>query len=106
KDITIVLTTHYMEEADQLCDRVAIIDHDKILVCDTPERLKNSVGAQKVFELHLQDAQADSLRIRLRDVPGVTGVESHASGFRVFTDGRSGLLPEIVALAGDNLRDM
>ena len=40
KGITIVLTTHYMEEADQLCDRVAIIDHGKILVCDTPDRLK------------------------------------------------------------------
>jgi ABC-2 type transport system ATP-binding protein len=106
KGITIVLTTHYMEEADELCGRVAIIDHGKILVCDTPGRLKSSVGAQKVFELHLQDAQADNLRTRLRDSSGVTAVEAHASGLRVFTDGRSGLLPEIVALAGDNLRDM
>ena len=106
KGITIVLTTHYMEEADELCDRVAIIDHGKILVCDTPDRLKSSVGAQKVFELHLQDAQADSLQSRLRGLPGVTAVEGQASGLRVFTDSRSGLLPEIVVLAGDNLRDM
>ncbi len=106
KNITIVLTTHYMEEADELCDRVAIIDHGEILVCDTPARLKNSVGAQKVFELHLQDAQADALRVRLRELPGVTAVEGQASGLRVFTDGRSGLLPEIVVQAGDNLRDM
>ena len=97
KGITIVLTTHYMEEADELCDRVAIIDHGKILVCDTPDRLKSSVGAQKIFELHLQDAQADSLPARLRGLPGVTAVEGQTSGLRVFTDGRSGLLPEIVA---------
>src|SRR5205823_9570547 len=42
---TILLTTHYMEEADQLCDRVAIMDHGRILALDTPERLKRSVGA-------------------------------------------------------------
>ncbi len=106
KGITIVLTTHYMEEADELCERVAVIDHGNILVCDTPDRLKSSVGAQKIFELHLQDAQADGLRARLGELAGVTAVEGQASGLRVFTDGRSGLLPEIVALAGDNLRDM
>ncbi len=53
--ITVVLTTHYMEEADELCDRVAIIDHGKILVEDTPAALKSSVGAQKVYALDLSD---------------------------------------------------
>ena len=62
RGITIVLTTHYMEEADALCERVAIIDHGKILVCDTPAKLKSSVGAQKVFELHLENTQAEELR--------------------------------------------
>ena len=51
--ITVVVTTHYMEEADELCDRVAIIDHGKILVEDTPAALKSSVGAQKVYALDL-----------------------------------------------------
>ena len=45
---TILLTTHYMEEADQLCDRVAIIDHGKILALDTPAALKRSVGADTI----------------------------------------------------------
>ena len=45
---TILLTTHYMEEADQLCDRVAIMDHGKILALDTPAALKQSVGADTV----------------------------------------------------------
>src|SRR6202008_541564 len=51
--ITVVLTTHYMEEADELCDRVALIDHGKILVEDTPAALKGAVGAQKVYALDL-----------------------------------------------------
>ena len=45
---TILLTTHYMEEADELCDRVAIMDHGKILALDTPEALKRSVGADTI----------------------------------------------------------
>jgi len=96
RGITIVLTTHYMEEADTLCERVAIIDHGQILVCDTPPNLKRGVGAQKIFQLHLRDGQADPLRERLQHVPGVTSVEGNATGLRVFTDGRTGLLPDIV----------
>jgi ABC-2 type transport system ATP-binding protein len=45
---TLLLTTHYMEEADQLCDRVAIMDHGKILALDTPAGLKQSVGAEQI----------------------------------------------------------
>ena len=106
RGITIVLTTHYMEEADQLCGRVAIIDHGKILVCGSPEELKSSVRAQKVFQLQLQNSSADGLRDRLGALPGVTEVEGSDSGLVVFTDGRGGLLPEIVSIAGENLRDI
>ncbi len=106
RGITVVLTTHYMEEADQLCGRVAIIDHGKILVSGTPEELKSSVGAQRVFQLQLQDVSADGLRARLGTLPGVTSVEASAAGLIVFTDGRGGLLPEIVGITGDNLRDI
>jgi len=106
RGITIVLTTHYMEEADQLCGRVAIIDHGKILVCGSPDELKNSVRAQKVFQLQLQNSSADGLRDRLGALPGVTEVEGADSGLVVFTDGRGGLLPEIVSIAGENLRDI
>ena len=66
--ITVVLTTHYMEEADELCDRLAIIDHGKILVEDTPAALKASIGAQKIYELELRACDdlgplADSLKM-------------------------------------------
>jgi ABC-2 type transport system ATP-binding protein len=106
RGITIVLTTHYMEEADALCERVAIIDHGKILVCDEPGKLKASVGAQKVFELHLQGGQNGSLAERLQQLRGVSLVEATSNGLRLFTDGRSGLLPEIVGVTGDTLNDV
>ena len=48
---TILLTTHYMEEADQLCDRVAIMDHGKILALDTPAELKQGVGADTIVTI-------------------------------------------------------
>ncbi|MFX0095314.1 MAG: hypothetical protein ACFFBD_26505 [Candidatus Hodarchaeota archaeon] len=49
------MTTHFMEEADRLCERVAIIDHGKILVLDTPETLKASIGEGDLMELELVD---------------------------------------------------
>ena len=106
--ITVVLTTHYMEEADELCDRVAIIDHGKILVEDTPTALKGSVGASKVYELELR-APDESLTLRgqLAGLGGVTDVETTAGGVRVLAHGADGLLSEIVSTATPfGLRDL
>jgi ABC-2 type transport system ATP-binding protein len=50
-DRTVLLTTHYMAEADELCDRIAIIDHGKVLACDTPANLKRLLQKQPVFEI-------------------------------------------------------
>ncbi|ABS55537.1 daunorubicin resistance ABC transporter ATPase subunit [Methanoregula boonei 6A8] len=54
KNITIILTTHYMEEADRLCNRIAIIDHGKIIAMDTPARLKDAIGGD-VVTIHSPD---------------------------------------------------
>ena len=106
--ITVVLTTHYMEEADELCDRVAIIDHGKILVEDTPAALKGSVGAQRVYALELAQHNAlDPLRSQLEAMPGVVSVETTPTGIRVFAHAADGLLPEIIQLANPfGLRDL
>ena len=106
--ITVMLTTHYMEEADELCDRVAIIDHGRILVEDTPAALKSSVGAQKVYELHLRDRNGrDALVEVLRSFEGVMGVEPTADGVRVLAHGADGLLSEVVRAANPSgLRDL
>ncbi len=98
--ITVVLTTHYMEEADELCDRVAIIDHGKILVEDTPAALKSSIGAQKVYELKMQNgARIGALVEELKRLPGVAGVETTGTQVRVLAQGVDGLLSEIVRTA-------
>jgi ABC-2 type transport system ATP-binding protein len=95
--ITVVLTTHYMEEADELCDRVAIIDHGRILVEDTPAALKSSVGAQKVYALDLSNHEgAPALAERLKRLNGVASAETTAAGVRIFAHNADGLLPEIV----------
>ncbi|SNS22749.1 ABC-2 type transport system ATP-binding protein [Granulicella rosea] len=106
--ITVVLTTHYMEEADELCDRVAIIDHGKILVEDTPAALKNSVGAQKVYELHLRDRESiPALAATLAGYNGVSKAEPTGDGVRVLAHGADGLLAEVLAAAGPyGLRDL
>ncbi|MDP9050903.1 MAG: ATP-binding cassette domain-containing protein [Acidobacteriota bacterium] len=106
--ITVVLTTHYMEEADELCDRVAIIDHGKILVEDTPTALKGSVGAQKVYSLDLSHPDRTTTLVgQLQEMQGVRGVESTASGIRILADNADGLLPEIVRVSNPyGLRDL
>ena len=106
--ITVVLTTHYMEEADELCDRVAIIDHGKILVEDTPSALKSSVGAQRVYELDLRSRENIPQLVReLQQKSGVASVEATAKGVRIFAEGVEGLLSEVVHAANPyGLRDL
>ena len=106
--ITVVLTTHYMEEADELCERVAIIDHGKILVENTPAALKESVGAGKVYELDLRDeGSRESLALQLRGLTGVTGAEATSAGVRVLARPEDGLLSEVVRAADPfGLRDL
>jgi ABC-2 type transport system ATP-binding protein len=106
--ITVVLTTHYMEEADELCDRVAIIDHGKILVQDTPAALKGSVGAQKVYELDLRSRENLAVLMQqLQKLPGVATAESTPKGVRIFAQGADGLLSDVVRAATPyGLRDL
>jgi len=70
---TVLLTTHYMEEAQRLCRRVAIMDHGRIIALDTPARLVASLGAEQVIEVRLAGEIAAE---ELRALPGVDGVTS------------------------------
>ncbi len=97
--LTVLLTTHYMEEADQLCDRVAIMDHGHILALDTPKGLKASVGADTIVRVATAGdaaALADALRDGLGD--GVRA-ESSDGGVTVFLKGADGVVPRVVAQA-------
>jgi ABC-2 type transport system ATP-binding protein len=106
--ITVVLTTHYMEEADELCDRVAIIDRGKVLALDAPERLKTTLGANTRIELALRSNDSpQQLAETLRGLPQINSVEPIAGGLRLFAQKIDGLLPELVQAAQSyGVRDM
>ena len=96
---TILLTTHYMEEADQLCQRVAIMDHGQILALDTPSGLKRSVDADTVVTVH---ASGDPERLVsvLSGVDGVSGASSAAGAVLVnLRGGGKGVLPRLFTAA-------
>jgi ABC-2 type transport system ATP-binding protein len=105
--ITVVLTTHYMEEADELCDRLSIIDHGKILIEDTPAALKASIGGDKIIDLKLgPDGIAGEIVQRVMQVEGVTSAEVTEAGVRVFARARDGIITKIVnASDGLGVRD-
>jgi ABC-2 type transport system ATP-binding protein len=86
RHLTMLITTHYMDEADRLCDRIAIVDHGKLVALDTPLALKASVPGSSVVEVQFA-RESDSWPERLRQLPAVTSVESHSAGmYRVLTD--------------------
>ncbi|HEY8526578.1 MAG TPA: ATP-binding cassette domain-containing protein [Acidimicrobiales bacterium] len=106
---TILLTTHYMEEADQLCDRVAIMDHGRILALDTPAGLKRTVGADTLVTVKV-DGPLDGLATVLADrVDGVTRTRPVAGGLEMHVTRTDRLVPRIVAAteqAGYDLVDL
>jgi len=106
--ITVVLTTHYMEEADELCDRLAIIDHGKILVEDTPAAMKASIGGDKIIDLVLDTpGLAGQLAQVLQSVEGVLSTERTTQGLRVMTRDEKGIVPRVVAAsAGWSVTDV
>jgi ABC-2 type transport system ATP-binding protein len=77
---TVLLTTHYMEEAERLCDRVAIMDHGKVIALGTPRELIATLGAEHVIEFALNDGVPADLVDALRTLGGVTAVRPAADG--------------------------
>jgi ABC-2 type transport system ATP-binding protein len=96
---TILLTTHYMEEAEQLCDRVAIMDHGKILALDTPEALKQSVGADTIVTVKAGgDTQALAERLA-GEIPEITHTRVIDGGVELHVKGAERLVPRVVNVA-------
>ncbi|MFT3851942.1 MAG: ATP-binding cassette domain-containing protein [Ilumatobacteraceae bacterium] len=96
---TILLTTHYMEEADQLCDRVAIMDHGRILALDTPANLKRLTGASSIVTVTTAPADAERLgRHLVEAIDEATDQRVTDGEIRLYATG-TGLLPRIVAAA-------
>jgi ABC-2 type transport system ATP-binding protein len=87
RGLTILLTTHYMDEADKLCDRIAIVDHGELKALDSPFKLKASVPSKNVLDVSFSSTPADWQR-RLEALPEVEGVTGHDQLYRIST--RSG----------------
>jgi ABC-2 type transport system ATP-binding protein len=79
---TILLTTHYMDEAETLCDRVAIVDHGRVIALGTSRELIASLGAEHVVEFGV-DGGADVGTCRFTELPGVTDVRADGGMFRL-----------------------
>jgi ABC-2 type transport system ATP-binding protein len=99
RNLTMLLTTHYMEEADKLCDRIAIVDHGNLVALGTPAELKNSVAGANVVEVHF-DREDEEWQGRLEKLEGVTSVQPESAGFyRVITKSGSKTTMQLVELA-------
>jgi ABC-2 type transport system ATP-binding protein len=97
--LTILITTHYMDEADRLCDRVAIVDHGKLVALDSPIALKASVPGTNVIEAQFVNAPAD-WEEELKKLEDVTSVQGEAANmYRILSSNGSKTTTELVELA-------
>jgi ABC-2 type transport system ATP-binding protein len=82
RDLTILVTTHYMDEADKLCDRIAIVDHGKLVALDSPLKLKASIPGRNILEVSFSDVPAGWLET-VKALPEVAEVKSDDHIFRI-----------------------
>jgi ABC-2 type transport system ATP-binding protein len=99
---TVLLTTHYMEEAARLCDRVAVVDHGKVIALGTPKSLIASLGAEHVIEFAVDDTAAqrvndDSLRV----LPSVEAVAHESGAWRLTVREVHRAVPALLALLSE-----
>jgi ABC-2 type transport system ATP-binding protein len=96
---TILLTTHYMEEAEKLCHRVAIMDHGKILALDTPAELKHGVDADTIVTVRASGDQDALAQVLTQRVDGVTRTRVTDSGLQLHVRGGTRLLATVMTAA-------
>ncbi len=96
---TILLTTHYMEEADRLCGRVAVMDHGRILALGTPDALKQSIGADTVVTVKTTGDTGRLAELLAGQVAGVTRTRRVDGGLQLHVQGGDRLIPRIVLSA-------
>jgi ABC-2 type transport system ATP-binding protein len=97
KGLTVLMTTHYLDEADQLCDRIAVVDHGKIIALGTPKELKESLGGD-TLELTVAAGAAEATPL-LKALPGVTAVLRKGDTYRVKCSNGESIVPKAVMAA-------
>ena len=97
--ITIFLTTHYLEEADNLSDRVAIIDHGKILAVDSPRKLKDMIGSDVIT---LRCSEPNRLKNILESISWVKDIKHHGEELSIYVEIGETKIPKIIKIAEEN----
>ncbi|KAF6249572.1 ATP-binding cassette domain-containing protein [Marine Group I thaumarchaeote] len=97
--MTIFLTTHYMEEADQLCDRIGIIDDGKIQVIDSPENLKKAMGNEVISIIFEEGENRDSFLSELEKIEFVNKINKDESKLTLFASNGTEVIPKIFQIS-------
>ena len=100
-DMTIFLTTHYMEEADSLCDRIGIIDHGKIQVIDTPKNMKNDLGNEIISLVIESNNNYDSFLLELKKIEFIKKINEDDSKLTLFTSNGTEVIPQIFQISSE-----
>jgi ABC-2 type transport system ATP-binding protein len=95
---TVLLTTHYMDEAERLCDRIAIIDAGRVIAEDTPSNLIRSLGPQQRIEVTWEGTWMESERGEVASIPGAESVIHSSQGLTLCVDEPHRVLPELMSL--------
>ncbi|HKT49958.1 MAG TPA: ATP-binding cassette domain-containing protein, partial [Candidatus Angelobacter sp.] len=99
RNLTVLITTHYMDEADRLCDRIAIVDHGKLVALDTPRALKSSIPGSSVIEAQFANPPQGWGK-KLETLSSVNSVQPEgAEMYRILTDDGSRTTTELVEAA-------
>ena len=98
-EMTIFLTTHYMEEADQLCDRIGIIDGGKIRVIDSPKTMKNAMG-QEVISIQIKESiHYDSFLSEIQKIESINKINKDNSKLTLFASNGTEVIPKIFQIS-------
>jgi ABC-type multidrug transport system ATPase subunit len=102
---TVLITTNYLEEAQALCERLAIIDHGKLIAVDTPDHLKQTYGGSVI---ELETAQPTASVDEIRALPGIKEVAQHETHLTIATQGITNVVPQIINIVSQEgeLRDI
>ncbi|HYW50694.1 MAG TPA: ABC transporter ATP-binding protein [Gemmatimonadaceae bacterium] len=101
---TILLTTHYMDEAERLCDNIAIVDHGRVIALGTPRQLIASLGADHVIRLGTADGEGAARPVALAELlqlPDVTGGRETATGYELRVSSVQAVLPSLLTMAAE-----
>ena len=101
RDLTVLVTTHYMDEADKLCDRIAIVDHGKLVALDSPLNLKASIPGKNFIEVSFTGEPAD-WRGQLERLPAVDSLSGEGNVFRIASSNGPATTNAVMTLAADS----